>query len=287
MKYFLIITLIAIVAGLFFIGCSDLKENINQPAVLGIHAEGINNPNSDAFHGKIIAGNNYRLVECQQCHTANYSGASIGGNNISSCLTCHSQSNGPEACNTCHGDFADSTMISPPTALNGSIETTYPGVGAHVKHLFNNNLGSSIPCSTCHSVPQSFLAAGHLGNDNKAEIIFNLLSVNQGVTPAYDFANNTCSNSYCHGNFTFYRDSSAFQFAYTGETMVGNNQMVKWNKVDGTQAPCGSCHNLPPVGHIASTLTTCVNCHQGVINALGEIIDSTKHINGSKNVFGN
>ena len=32
---------------------------------------------------------------------------------------------------------------------------------------------------------------------------------------------------------------------------------------------------------------TCVNCHAGVVDNQGNIIDQTKHINGVKNVFGN
>ncbi len=69
--------------------------------------------------------------------------------------------------------------------------------------------------------------------------------------------------------------------------MVGNNFSAKWNQVDGSQAECGSCHGLPPTGHQASTLTACVNCHIGVVDNQGNIIDKTKHINGVKNVFGN
>ncbi len=70
--------------------------------------------------------------------------------------------------------------------------------------------------------------------------------------------------------------------------MEGNNSAVIWNKVDDTQAQCGSCHGLPPTGHVDfGGLTTCVNCHQGVVNGQGQITNSGKHINGVINVFGN
>lgn len=260
--------------------CATCHSTIN------VHQDGIVNPTSPNFHGKYIAANlGWDMRACGSCHAANYS----GGIDAPSCLTCHKGAYGPEACNTCHGDFNDPTKIAPPRALNGSTSTNDPGVGAHVSHLYDNQLGSLIRCSTCHTVPSSVYAEGHLGNDGKAEIIFGRLSVQGGANPGFNFANNTCSNTYCHGNFTFYRDSAAsiYQFVYTGATMTGNNASVIWNKVDDTQAECGSCHGLPPTGHISYAITACATCHYGVVDGNGNIIDKTKHINGVANVFGN
>ena len=44
------------------------------------------------------------MKQCQQCHGSNYN----GGTAQSSCYNsgCHNTPGGPEACNTCHGDFA-------------------------------------------------------------------------------------------------------------------------------------------------------------------------------------
>lgn len=253
-------------------------------ATIPVHVDGIVNPVSPNFHGNYIAANlGWDTRACGSCHKSNYS----GGIASPSCLTCHTETNGPEACNTCHGSLSDPSKFAPPRALNGSIETTYPGVGAHISHLYSNNLGSDISCSTCHKFPQSLYADGHLGSDGKAEILFGQLAIQGSVNPNYSFANNTCSDTYCHGKFTFYKDSSNFAFAYTASTMVGNNVSVKWNQVDGTQAACGTCHGLPPTGHVAAALTTCINCHPGVVDNQGNIINRTKHINGVKNVFGN
>jgi len=256
----------------------------NCHSTIPVHVDGIVNPGSPNFHGKYVAANlGWDMRECGSCHAANYS----GGIAAPSCLTCHTSTNGPEACNTCHGDFNDPTKIAPPTALNGSLITTYPGVGAHITHLYENSVGKEILCATCHKVPSSYSSEGHLGNDDKAEVIFGELAIHRGVNPNYNFTNNTCSDTYCHGNFIFYKDSSTYAFAYTAATMVGNNVNAKWNQVDGSQAACGTCHGLPPTGHVAATLTTCINCHQGVVDNQGNIIDKTKHINGVKNVFGN
>lgn len=262
--------------------CATCHSTIN------VHQDGIINPSSPNFHGKYIATNlGWDMRVCGSCHAANYS----GGIAATSCLTCHTGNNGPEACNTCHGQFGDPTKIAPPRALNGSTSTTYAGVGAHVSHLYQNNLGDVIRCSTCHTVPSSVYAAGHLDTDGKAEIKFGRLAVQGGATPSYSYSNNTCSNTYCHGNFSFSKANASqdpvTQFIYISDAIVGNNATVTWNKVDGTQAKCGSCHGLPPTGHYPVTLDQCYGCHQGVVDPSGNIIDPTKHINGVVNVFGN
>ncbi len=56
--------------------------------------------------------------------------------------------------------------------------------------------------------------------------------------------------------------------------------------MDGTQAKCGTCHGLPPTGHIAAPITSCYLCHQGVVDEMGNIIDKDKHINGYKSARG-
>lgn len=268
---------------MILLGCNELDENITKPELPGYHAKGIINPASPDFHGQVIRGENWSMKSCAQCHASDYAGGIVDA----SCLTCHTGNNGPEACNTCHGDFANSSRIAPPRALNGSISTDDPGVGAHVAHLYENDLGDNIRCSTCHTFPSSFYADSHLGDDDVAEINFGRLSVFQGVTPTYDFGDNTCANTYCHGNFAFYKDSSAYPGLYTADVMVGNNVMPVWNQVDGTQAECGSCHGIPPEGHQPFALSDCANCHIGVIDNQGNIIDQTLHVNGQPNVFGN
>jgi nitrate/TMAO reductase-like tetraheme cytochrome c subunit len=78
--------------------------------------------------------------------------------------------------------------------------------------------------------------------------------------------------------------------------MTGNNFNPIWNKVDGTQAECGSCHgqwewdesiqdsiltSIAPVGHRTDFEgLTCYNCHLLVVDQNDNIIDPTKHING-------
>ena len=67
--------------------------------------------------------------------------------------------------------------------------------------------------------------------------------------------------------------------------MTGANESPGWTGGGGGGA-CASCHALPPAGHMPFALSSCVNCHTGVVNGAGNIIDKTKHINGKVNVFG-
>lgn len=273
--------------GINFTGGNLSPSCVTCHATINVHKAGILTPTSPDFHGRFLANNGWNLPSCQQCHGSNYGGGLIS----TSCLTCHNQPQGPEACNTCHGDFIDPSRIAPPQDLSNNTSTSFKGVGAHEKHLYTNSLGKSIACETCHSVPQSLNSAGHLDGNLPAEVFLNQLAiVNIASNANYNYSTVTCSNTYCHGNFEFKKTDApaAYQFAYSADKMEGNNRSVVWNKVDGSEAVCGSCHSLPPVGHNDyGGLSTCVNCHTGVVNAQGQIINQEKHMNGVKNVFGN
>jgi len=276
--------------GANFTGGSISPSCATCHTAISVHKSGINDPSSANFHGKYLANNNWNLPNCSQCHGPTYS----GGTQSPTCLTCHSQPGGPEACNTCHGNFNDPTRIAPPQDLNSNTVTTAKGVGAHEKHLYTNVFGKTVECETCHTVPQSLNSVGHLDGNLPAEVDFNGLAIfNIAGNANYNSSNVTCANTYCHGNFEFLKESAGMygsvngQFAYSAPKMEGNKRSVIWNKVDGSEAQCGSCHGLPPTGHVDfGGLSTCTNCHFGIVNAQGQIIDKSKHINGVKNVFG-
>ncbi len=260
---------------------------------ISIHAVAVadvKNPASGNFHGKYIAKNNWNMKDCTKCHGANYA----GGVSSPTCNNCHKNSGGPEACNTCHGDFANTNQVAPPKALNNATATTDPGVGAHTIHLTGLTAMNNVACSECHTVPTSLYAAGHLDNSQKAEVIFGNFT-NSGVSKAsYNFSNNTCANTYCHGNFEFSKANSNYPFIYTADKMTGTNYSPKWTKVDGTEGKCGTCHGLPPAGHQPAELKACSTCHPGIVKEVIvnkvltlEIADKSKHINGKINVFGN
>lgn len=282
--FYTILTLISL--AILLIGCSKLEEPTPSAPELSIHKTGVLDKDSPNFHGILVRNNNWNMNECKRCHSTDYTGGTAGVN----CKSCHTQDNGPEACNTCHGNFNNLDMPAPPRDVNGNITTGFLGVGAHYQHLYANELGSEIECSTCHEVPQNYLDAGHVDTDLPAEIIFNNIAiVNVASNSNYDHSTGTCSNTYCHGNFEFIKESSDYQFIYTADKMVGNNKSVLFNNVDNAEAECGSCHGLPPEGHIESALSNCgiVGCHVSIVDGEGNIIDKEKHINGEKNVRGN
>lgn len=253
---------------IFMWGCSDIRNDLTQPKELNIHEEGIANTASPNFHAAKFGEDNWNVESCQQCHGSNYSGGTVEV----SCNTCHSNPGGPEACNTCHGDFSNISRIAPPTDLNNNIATTQKGVGAHASHIYDNQLAGQASCFVCHpnqSVPNKSYVSSHI-DGLPAEISI----------AGYSFTANTCSNTYCHGNFTFQKNESQNNFGYISNNISGNNFTPLWTKVDGTQAVCGSCHGLPPTGHIASDINECFTCHIGVVDASGRIIDPLKHING-------
>ncbi len=249
-------------------------------------------------HPAYLVDKGYPLEQCRVCHGATYDGGTV----VSvSCMSagCHVDAGGqkksPEACNTCHGGFRALALNipswAPPKGVLGDSSITSRSVGAHQKHLVSGALGKDVKCAECHTVPVQVVASEHFDTRLPAEVMFNdtlarLKTAAGTFTPAPSYSAITlrCSGTYCHGNWKASRATSAFAFAYTDSFMVGSNYAPTWT--GGTaEAACGSCHGLPPTGHMPATLATCVNCHQGVVNGSGSIIDNLKHINGKINAF--
>lgn len=248
------------------------------------HPEGFANSASDDFHTVTIAQTYWDIAACQSCHGVDYAGENFPAKN---CLTCHTDDNGPEACNTCHGDPDHSKSFAPPEDLSGSDDTSSPGVGAHQFHLVASAITDALTpaCSHCHMEPSSFSADGHLDDGPAmAELLFSDLATNDGALAAtYDPASRTCSNVYCHGGFEFLKSESSNPFIYTDDAITGNSLPIGWTDVGSGAAVCGTCHGLPPTGH--SPISACQNCHGSVVDANKNIIDPSKHINGEIDVF--
>lgn len=277
MKYYIILLTLSI--GVMIAGCAKLEDNITQPKTLTVHKQGIMNPHDTLnFHGNLVRRNGWSMDYCKQCHAANFSGGTAG----QSCLQCHTGPRGPLSCNTCHGIFSDPTKIAPPRGVNGDTASSYRGVGAHYAHLYGSTLGTA-RCSNCHIVPDSVYSPGHLDSGLPAEVNFDSLAkYNVASNAAYNPADSKCSNTYCHGNFAFTKANAPAErkFAYISDQITGNNKTVQFTKVDGSEAACGSCHGLPPAGHLVVAVNQCVSCHPTVIDENGKIIDKTKHMNG-------
>ena len=253
---------------------------------------------SSTGHPQYLYNQNYPLTACKTCHGGTYAG---GGDAKLSCMKsgCHVDVNNaaksPEACTTCHGNFSavasDLIAAAPPKSVLRVCDAAARGVGAHQKHLVTNTVGKSLKCQECHTVPSQLTSSGHLGT-LPAEVVLNdtlaqLKSGNGSLIPkpSYDPATLKCSNTFCHGDWKIRKASSSSQFIYTDSVMVGANYAPAWTG-GSTAAACGTCHGIPPKGHLVLDVSSCGTCHVGVVDNNGHIVDKTKHSNGKINVFG-
>jgi predicted CxxxxCH...CXXCH cytochrome family protein len=249
-------------------------------------------------HPVALYSQSYPLDQCKSCHGASYSG---DGDAAMSCMKsgCHVDANNapksPEVCSTCHGSFrapaSDLLAAAPPKSVQGDTAQTYRGVGAHQKHLQADGIGKSVKCQECHIVPAQVFSPGHLGMAT-AEVAFNdtlaRLRTAKGTyapIPTYSSSTLKCSNTYCHGDWKLRRSTSASPYMFTDSVMAGENYAPSWTG-GASNATCGSCHGLPPKGHVAVELSKCGSCHLGVATIDGKIADKTLHINGKVDVFG-
>ncbi len=242
------------------------------------HPEGFADSLSAEFHGKKMGTEfKWNLTLCQECHGTDYKGEGYEEKN---CTRCHQQPEGPEACNTCHGN---ENNAAPPKDLEGHWSTTELGVGAHQHHLIDTTLtnGFERDCIQCHIKPDDFEDGTHIDGSLPAEITFSSFATDSGkLNTIWDRSAATCSNVYCHGGFKFKKSESAFSWIYTDSIIVGNFPVVKWTE---DELECGDCHDLPPKGHQAQT--TCNTCHGKVVDENNEIINRKLHINGKIDVF--
>jgi predicted CxxxxCH...CXXCH cytochrome family protein len=178
------------------------------------------------------------------------------------CAACHGS--GPEACTRCHGGI-DNQSGAPPLGLRGETATSQLAVGAHT-------IADAFACSDCHLVPENFLDPGHIDPDSTAEMTWSDLA---GAASSWNRSNATCSNVYCHGNFT--GGSTSNSPVWTG----------------ANQANCGSCHDVGAnpqdlsgrhEKHVVKENLDCNECHQTVVNQQLLIVGPQLHVNGLKNV---
>lgn len=261
------------------VACNDCHADYPHPPTW-------TTPGNDNSHAAYLKDQYWSMDRCKTCHGNDYSGGLSGV----SCYDCHKNPGGPEACNTCHGSsdgsVSDILTWAPPKDLNDNLETTAVGVGAHQNHLKESSLTDAYfrDCNLCHPNITSFDDPLHI--NGTIDIEFNEVATDSGrITPVWDDNAITCSNTYCHGNFTFRRDESEYPFIYIDSLMTGNNAVVEWTKVGEGEAACGTCHGLPPTGHGYNP--DCFQCHRTVVNDAvpPRIINKSLHMNGKIDVF--
>ena len=193
------------------VGCAD-ERVLSGPCVghdctAHVHPTGILDPSSPDFHGAELMRLDWNFPLCGKCHGDDFTGGKAGV----SCVRCHV--GGPQACTTCHG--------------------TGPTSNAHHVHA-----GTGITCSSCHEVPASWDADGHILHDGVAITT----PPKVAFTPTGTWDGTTCTNVYCHGA------------TLHGGTVTS----PRWS--DPTQPgpdTCGRCHGAPPPSHARADCATC------------------------------
>ncbi|PKN58892.1 MAG: hypothetical protein CVU56_03460 [Deltaproteobacteria bacterium HGW-Deltaproteobacteria-14] len=164
-------------------------------------------------------------------------------------------------CVGCHGSGDDP---APPVDLAGHDATTARGVGAHQSHLGTSSWHAQVGCASCHAVPATVDAPGHIDGAAPAELTWGGVARQDGAAPQWNGA--TCSNVYCHGG-----------------TLEEGGATVTWTSVGTGQAACGTCHGDPPAAPHPQ-LASCALCHP-TIAANGTFPDPSRHIDGLVDVI--
>jgi len=215
-------------------------------------------------------------LECSVCHGAGYSATAQTVNKATHINGVVNVDQGALTCTSCHGDparvgipGADSRLtVAPPLGTKGETATTTRAVGAHQAHLNKATFADTpVGCSDCHAVPSS-----NSHSDGVAQVNFGAFAKTGGAVPTWN--GTTCSNVYCHGEFT--GGSTLFNPTWTGGALT-----------------CGSCHAIAPSTgdhnkHVNDKKIPCSDCHGAGYagTATTKTVNKTLHINGVKDVAG-
>ncbi len=209
-------------------------------------------------------------ADCGKCHPTMTPGAGLVIADPARHIDGNLDVNTDQACNTCHGGASGN---APPRDTLGNAVSTARGVGAHQSHLNPSSpIGKAIVCIDCHRVPAAVTSLGHIDTPLPAEVSF---SGRAGASPTWNGAQ--CANVYCHGATL---TSGAGGAGGTATTPL-------WQKVDGTQRQCTSCHGFPPpLPHPQNP--DCGACHLNVAPGSNQVfLDVTKHVDGNLDVNDN
>ncbi len=165
-------------------------------------------------------------------------------------------------CTACHGNASRAgtnlQKAAPPYDLNGNTTSEYPGVGAHMRHLYATSTHAAVACNQCHVVPKTVDAPGHADTKRPAEITFGSLASADKHAPRYDAAMRSCTDTYCH------RDANPV-----------------WTHPRSEAETCGTCHSIPPPKPHPQALTNeCGVCHSMVVDKNLAFVAPERHIDG-------
>jgi predicted CxxxxCH...CXXCH cytochrome family protein len=194
------------------------------------------------------------------------------------CETCHLPTAGPNktianrathidgtlqvasSCGDCHGTKGGSA--APPVDVDGKSDTSLITVGAHQSHLTGGRISKAVACDECHIRVTAVDTPGHVDHPRPANVVFGDMSKAKSHAPSFTTSTAQCGDTYCHN---------------------GPGAMIAsptWNKVDGTQSACGSCHGLPPPAPHPQDAVDCSNCHVPTAGPNKTIANPATHVDG-------
>lgn len=257
------LTIAGIAAGLVITmwGCTELSDEHR-----------VHPGNWGTEHQAKVRTVNYDFTFCQSCHGDDLEGdAETPGCSGSECHKVGAGQSALDAiyaCDNCHG-YIDS---DPFADVVGNTSEDSLTIGMHTSHILaRHSLTVPLDCSTCHVLPDSVFAAGHL-EDSDSDVTFDsLATADKTLNTAWDPNTASCSQVYCHGTFTF-------------GSVTGNDATWTWTDTFSGENLCATCHGYPPTGHVQNYVL-CGTCHGSVVSDEDHrtIINPAKHINGLKN----
>lgn len=202
-----------------------------------LHAQGILDPRSPDWHGKLASLDRFRALRdadadaaCGRCHRgapATPPGKLGNTDGATACTACHREPGGVFACSTCHGQAGRAHPPRDACYFGGSARDP------HAVHLGESQLRSEgFGCDTCHPVPQGDLFSGPHA-DGKVDVRF--ASPLLDAEASYHADDGSCSVA-CHAR-------------------MGERSEPVW-EVDAP-LDCQSCHKSPPDQHPPGACSTC------------------------------
>lgn len=169
--------------------------------------------------------------DCSGCHTeANEDGTALSGGPLHlNGIVDFGDSMG--GCGGCHGAGGDDA---------------WPRTDAHDGHRVPT-VTEQAPCSSCHPVPETIEAPGHM--DGVVQVELKGLAAARGVDPVYGEDAGTCVTA-CHGE------------GIEGGTVP----LPVWTASEEVAGRCNACHGIPPAApHSPSAGCASTLCHGGEV----------------------
>ncbi len=203
------------------------------------------------------------ITGCNDCHSsppANHYAGPCTGCHIEANATGTALSGGPlhlngkvdlgdgsGKCGACHGNTDDDP---------------WPSDNAHPAHE-NPAISLPVACASCHVVPASIDAPGHLGAP--VNVVFSGHARDRGAIPTWD--GTSCRNVACHG-----------------ANLADPPGVPTWTDTSGQGAACNACHGAPPSDHTTALDCNRSICHGAEVTAPPTLMITTSglalHING-------